>query len=90
MKDVKTLTTASKGKRIVNGILWLIATSRNALVVVLASSIAFYAEQCGKMPFILTHAVRSGLPDIAVPPMHTTVAGVNGTVVEMNFTEMVC
>lgn len=69
--------------------LWLIATSRNALVVVFASIAAYYAAQAGNMPFILTGKVRSGFPPFGLPPFHTTVMGPNGTIVEMNFTEMV-
>lgn len=65
------------------------ATSRNALIVVIASAAAYFAEQAGEMPFILTGSVRSGLPPIALPPTHTTVMGANGTLVEMGFTGMV-
>lgn len=59
----------------------------------LASFIAFYCEQLGQLPFVLTGTVRSGLPTVALPAMHTTVsaAGINGTdavVIDMGLTGM--
>lgn len=65
------------------------ATSRNALIVVIGSVAAYFAKEAGEMPFILTGSVRSGLPSFALPPTHTTVMGANGTIVEMGFTGMV-
>lgn len=89
LKDVKTPENRTRTRRSVDAMLWLIATSRNALVVVFASIAAYYAAQAGNMPFILTGKVRSGFPPFGLPPFHTTVMGPNGTIVEMNFTEMV-
>lgn len=70
--------------------LWLIATARNALIVLLASLIAFYCERAGISPFILTGAVRSGIPPVDIPPFHTTVLSSNGTISDMHFGAMVC
>lgn len=67
----------------------MLATARNAFVVVLGSVIAYYAQQAGQSPFILTGTVRSGLPNVSWPPFSTTVDSGNGTVIEMGFTGMV-
>lgn len=80
---------AKKNRRIFHTTLWLIATARNALIVLLASLIAFYCERAGTSPFILTGTVRSGIPDLKFPPTHTTVLSSNGTIIEMNFGGMV-
>lgn len=71
------------------GSLWLIATARNALLVFFTSFLAYFAAKQGKTPFVLTGTVRSGLPDIALPPFSTFRAGPNDTLVEMGFQEMV-
>jgi solute carrier family 26 (sodium-independent sulfate anion transporter), member 11 len=69
--------------------MWLTATSRNALLVFCTSFGAYYAQQMGKKPFILTGTVKSGLPAIALPPFSTTVLASNGTIVEMDFVGMI-
>lgn len=68
--------------------MWLIATARNALLVLLASLGAFYAHNNGQTPFILTGTVKPGLPDIQMPPFQTTLSN-NGTIVELGFLDMV-
>lgn len=89
LKDLKAPKRAKKSRRIFHTALWLIATARNALIVLVASVIAFYCERAGTSPFILTGTVRSGIPDLKLPPSHTTVLSSNGTVVEMNLVGMV-
>lgn len=89
LKDVKAPENAKKQRRILHSVLWLIATARNALIVLLASVIAFQCERSGTSPFILTGTVRSGIPDVALPPWQTTVVSSNGTTVDMHFGEMV-
>lgn len=88
LKDIKTPADASQRRRLFNGSLWLIATARNALLVFFTSFLAYFASKQGKTPFILTGTVRSGLPDIALPPF-STVRSENGTSVDMGFQEMV-
>lgn len=90
MKDIKTPEDASKSRRTFGILLWLISTSRNALLVVIASCVAFYCEQMGNLPFILTGRVRSGLPPIGMPATHTTISanGTDSVVIDMNFTGM--
>lgn len=89
LKEIKAPQDAKKSRRMLHTILWLIATARNALIVLLASLISFYCERAGTSPFILTGTVRSGIPNLEFPPFHTTVLSSNGTVVEMNFGGMV-
>lgn len=67
----------------------MIATSRNALVVLFTSLGAYYAHKQNQTPFILTGTVRSGLPDLSLPPFHTNREGPNGTLIDMNFNEMI-
>ena len=68
--------------------MWLIATARNALLVLLASLGAFYAHKSGQTPFILTGTVKPGLPDFQMPPFQTQLSN-NGTIVELGFFDMV-
>lgn len=89
LKDIKAPQNARKSRRLFHTTLWLIATARNALIVLLSSVIAFYCERAGTSPFILTGTVRSGIPNWELPPLHTTVLSSNGTIVEMNFGGMV-
>lgn len=89
LKDIKAPKNAEKSRRIFHSALWLIATARNALIVVVASLIAFQCERSGTSPFILTGTVRSGIPDFTFPPWQTTVLSANGTIVDMNFGGMV-
>ncbi|KAJ6643611.1 Sodium-independent sulfate anion transporter [Pseudolycoriella hygida] len=86
LKDMKAPDDATKSRKMIHTTLWLIATARNALMVLLASVLAFYFELKGSSPFILTGTVRSGIPDIKLPPFQTTILNpTNGTIVEMNF-----
>lgn len=69
--------------------MWLVATARNAILVLFSSLAAYYAHQNGQMPFILTGKVKSGLPGFAPPPFETSYTGANGTAVEMGFMDMI-
>lgn len=89
LKDIKTPENPTTFRRTLGVTIWLVATSRNALIVVFASLAAYYADISGYVPFILTGTVRSGLPALALPPFHTTVLSPNGTTVEMNLLGMV-
>lgn len=52
--------------------LWLISTSRNALVVIICSTIAFfYEKRFFDSPFRLTGTVKPGLPQFQLPPFQT-------------------
>ena len=89
LKDIKTPENATKGRKILGGSLWLIATARNAILVLVSSLFAYYADQRDHMPFILTGKVKSGLPNFSLPPFETSYEMNNGTIVEMGFFDMV-
>jgi solute carrier family 26 (sodium-independent sulfate anion transporter), member 11 len=90
LKDIKTPEGASKGKRTIGGLLWLISTARNAILVLLSSIAAYYAYEKGNFkPFILTGEVKAGLPSVSLPPFQTNFTNDNGTVVEMDTMDMI-
>lgn len=66
-----------------NYIFWLISTSRNALVVIICSTIAYCYETnaTNSSPFLLTGKVKGGLPEIKLPPFNTTL---NNRTIEFN------
>lgn len=88
MKDLKVPETVG-GYQIINALFWLIATARNALVVLISSVIAINTCQGDICPFILTGTVKSGLPPFSLPKFATTIKSANNTEVHQNFTEMV-
>ncbi|XP_052740362.1 sodium-independent sulfate anion transporter [Bicyclus anynana] len=63
--------------------LWLLSTSRNAIIVVLCSVIAYTWDIHTKSPFKLTGTVKEGLPSWSLPPFGTQLEGRNVTFVEM-------
>ncbi|CAG9767312.1 unnamed protein product [Ceutorhynchus assimilis] len=75
LKDLKVHkkgTKPTKTQSTLNYTLWLISTSRNALVVILCSTAAYlYEAYGGGSPFRLTGNVKSGLPEFKVPPFTT-------------------
>ncbi|XP_031629887.1 sodium-independent sulfate anion transporter-like isoform X2 [Contarinia nasturtii] len=50
-----------------------LSLGRNAIVVIFGTILAYVLNIYGKQPFTLTGRVASGLPDIKVPPMQTTI-----------------
>uniref|UniRef100_A0A182S6L0 STAS domain-containing protein n=1 Tax=Anopheles maculatus TaxID=74869 RepID=A0A182S6L0_9DIPT len=93
LKDIKTPPDATRGRKILGLVCWLVATARNALVVLVTSFVAFYYDQRGQRPFILTGTVKSGIPDFQLPPFSTVLpggGGPNGTSpVQLGFTGMI-
>ncbi|XP_033214570.1 sodium-independent sulfate anion transporter [Belonocnema kinseyi] len=86
MKDIKLCGEGEKPTKrqlVMMKIIWLLSTARNAIVVVICSVIAYKMESLNNSPFILTGPVRSGLPEIRLPPFSTQVN--NRT---LNFVEM--
>lgn len=67
----------------------MIATARNAILVLFSSLAAYYAHQNGQSPFILTGKVKSGLPGFSTPPFETSYLSTNGTTVDMGFVDMI-
>ncbi|XP_011502218.1 PREDICTED: sodium-independent sulfate anion transporter [Ceratosolen solmsi marchali] len=77
LKDVSLCKAGEKPTRrqwILTKILWLLATARNAIVVVVSSSIAYKLNNLSfGCPFVLTGPVRPGLPNFGPPPFSTRV-----------------
>ncbi|XP_058825058.1 sodium-independent sulfate anion transporter [Topomyia yanbarensis] len=88
LKDIKTPAQAGQGRKALGMALWLIATARNALLVLVTSLLAFYFDRQGERPFILTGTVRSGIPAFNLPPFSTQISGPNNTSTELGFIEM--
>lgn len=87
LKDVK-LTNGNekptKRQRLGMKIMWLVSTSRNAIVVIVCSIVAYKMETSGSgSPFVLTGQVRSGLPTFSLPPFSTQVNNRTLTFIEM-------
>ncbi|XP_065341247.1 sodium-independent sulfate anion transporter-like [Cloeon dipterum] len=75
----------SSVRKVLKRALWLISVSRNILVVIACSIIAFCFEATGNQPpFQLIGTVQSGLPSLSLPPFSTTLN--NQT---LSFTDMV-
>lgn len=64
--------------------LWILSISRNAIIVVISASIAFYLERTyGDVPFKLSGTVRSGLPEFKVPNFSTNFGNETVSFVDM-------
>ncbi|XP_050345904.1 sodium-independent sulfate anion transporter-like [Nymphalis io] len=79
MKD----TNVEANKKSLKKILWLLSTSRNAIIVVVCSIMAFTWESHSVSPFKLTGTVKEGLPSWSLPPFGTEHDGRNVTFIEM-------
>lgn len=75
--DVDASTSTSS--RIARKLVWIVATMRNALVVVAASLLAFSWDAYGYNEFTITGKTTKGLPPFRPPPTSDITA--NGTVV---------
>ncbi|CAG9804630.1 unnamed protein product [Chironomus riparius] len=89
LKDIKTPEDATKKRKIFGGLLWLISTSRNALLVLISSMFAYHAQNSGHTPFILTGKVKAGLPSFSLPPFETDISGQNGTTIHWDTMDMI-
>ncbi|XP_044731864.1 sodium-independent sulfate anion transporter [Chrysoperla carnea] len=90
LRRIKSIKIVSKGRKpnshekIIEKSIWLLSTSRNALVVVGCSFMAYYLEQNNYNDvFILTGKVRSGLPTFAPPPFETRVGNQTYNFIQM-------
>ncbi|XP_044759531.1 sodium-independent sulfate anion transporter isoform X2 [Coccinella septempunctata] len=71
-----------------NRLLWFIATSRNAILVVASGSIGYYYYKTGHVPFSLIGYVPQGLPNLQMPKFEYEKIEGNSTVV-VTFKDMV-
>lgn len=58
----------SRNQRIFNKIIWLIATARNAILVVVTGCISAYLYQNDESYFHIIGSVPAGLPQFQLPP----------------------
>ncbi|XP_076162728.1 sodium-independent sulfate anion transporter [Ptiloglossa arizonensis] len=63
--------------------LWFLSICRNALVILIASTISFYLEKTGSSPFILSGRIESGLPRPSLPPFSSQVGNQTYTFLDM-------
>ncbi|TRZ03386.1 hypothetical protein DNTS_013868 [Danionella cerebrum] len=68
--------------RSARGLVWSLATVRNALVVIAATAVAYSAEVTGNHIFTLTGKTARGLPPFQAPPLSETTA--NGTMISFS------
>ncbi|XP_043063615.1 sodium-independent sulfate anion transporter-like isoform X2 [Drosophila ficusphila] len=81
--------TNLRAQQLISGGIWVIATGRNALIVLVTSMVAYNTcEQNEDCPYILTGKVKSGLPNISLPKFETTILDKNGTEITQNFQQM--
>lgn len=52
-----------------NKFLWLIGTSRNAILVIITGIVGFYFTTSGESPFKLIGYIPPGLPSVQPPPL---------------------
>nr|XP_012233809.1 PREDICTED: sodium-independent sulfate anion transporter-like [Linepithema humile] len=64
-------------------ILWYFSIGRNALVVLMAATMAYHLEARGSTPFRLSGKIESGLPSISLPPFSAQVGNQTYTFVNM-------
>nr|CAD7440335.1 unnamed protein product [Timema bartmani] len=87
LKDVKLGPKddkPSERQRVLMKIFWLVSTSRNALVVIVCSVLAFMFHTSEKgLPFLLTGTVRSGLPPFGLPPFSTVIGNQSYSFMDM-------
>ncbi|RVE51301.1 hypothetical protein evm_004105 [Chilo suppressalis] len=82
MRKIKDINLSPRRKKFKKA-LWLLSTSRNALVVILCSVTAYFMETYSTGLFKLTGTVREGLPSWTAPPFSTSYGGRNVTFLEM-------
>lgn len=64
-------------QKIINKILWLIGTSRNAILVVFCGVLAFYFNSLSSgIPFAVIGEIPPGLPSVQLPPFSTTIGNI--------------
>lgn len=88
LKDVKIKDKAADEKgcrkaKIMKKALWFAGVARNAVVVCLASVIAYFLHADKQDPFLLTGTITAGLPQVRPPVFQTTVGNTTYTAGDM-------
>ncbi|CAK1547373.1 unnamed protein product [Leptosia nina] len=82
----ETVSSSSKVRAGASQALWFLSTTRNILVVLLCSALAYYFDTKNQTPFVLTGTVKPGLPEFSPPPFSATVGNHTYTFMEMTST----
>ncbi|XP_047504545.1 sodium-independent sulfate anion transporter-like isoform X1 [Pieris napi] len=82
----ETVGSSSKVRAGASQALWFLSTTRNILVVLLCSALAYYFDTRNQVPFVLTGTVKPGLPEFSLPPFSATVGNHTYTFMEMTST----
>lgn len=54
--------------RVINKLIWLVGTARNAILVVVTGLIAYYLQQSGQNDLQLIGEIPPGMPEFQLPP----------------------
>lgn len=78
----------SKKHKIINKIMWLIGTSRNAILVIVCGAIGYVFQSSAATPFKLIGDIPPGMPSVEIPPF-TLNANQTSSGREESFSEVV-
>lgn len=70
-------------QKTINRILWLVGTSRNAILVIICGVIGYVFKADGEAPFALIGYIPPGLPEAKVPPFGHTNGNTTETFLDM-------
>lgn len=59
-------------QKAINKVIWLVGTSRNAILVVICGVIGYMFNASGEPPFALIGYIPPGLPEAKLPPFSVT------------------
>lgn len=80
----------SKSQAILNKLIWLFGTSRNAIVVIICGFIGSAVFDGHHSPLTLIGEVPDGLPSVRMPPFGGyTISSDNNTKIEVTFSEII-
>lgn len=54
--------------KLINKMIWLIGTARNAILVILTAMITYLLHQSGQNDLLIIGEIPSGMPDVKIPP----------------------
>lgn len=89
------LLPATTKQNVINKLLWITATSRNVIIIIICGIISYcvYDLKTEKSPFNIIGHIPSGLPQFQVPSFYIsaneTANGTNSTNVEESFVDII-
>lgn len=70
-------------QKVINKLLWLVGTSRNAILVVICGVIGYMFNVSGEPPFKLIGYIPAGLPEVKLPPFSATYGNTTESFMDM-------